>query len=73
MKQTPQDYDNQIVRRINEVIPYEEAWRTTIEYLKKFPKDTLLDQQKFFNQAYKPVRDSFIKTVYQKESKLKLG
>ncbi len=73
MRQTPQDYDNQIVRRINEVIPYEEAWRTAIEYLKKFPKDILLDQQKFFNQVYKPVRDSFIKAVYQKESKLKLS
>jgi len=64
-KQTPQDYDNQIARRISEVIPYEEAWRRALEYLKKFPQEVLLDQQKFFNQVYKPVRDSFIETVYR--------
>ncbi|MEM2087627.1 MAG: hypothetical protein QXF52_02995 [Thermoproteota archaeon] len=68
-KQTPQDYDNQIARRISGVIPYEEAWRSTLEYLKKFPQEILLDQQKFFNQVYKPVRDSFIETVYEKETR----
>lgn len=72
MKQTPRDYDNQIVRRINEVVPYEEAWRKAIEYLKEFPKDVLLDQQKFFNQVYKPVRDSFIEKVYKRTSLRKL-
>jgi len=71
MKQMPRDYDNQIVRRINEVVPYEEAWRAAIEYLRKFPK-VLLDQQKFFNQVYKPVRDSFIEVVYKKEGFRKL-
>lgn len=71
MKQTPQDYDNQIVRRINEVVPYEEAWRRSLEYLKRFPQDVLLDQQKFFNQVYKPVRDTFIETVYRGETKLR--
>jgi len=67
-KQTPQDYDNQIAKRISGVIPYEEAWRRALEYLKKFPQEVLLDQQKFFNQVYKPVRDSFIETVYKKET-----
>ncbi|MDW8033840.1 MAG: hypothetical protein RMI79_02640 [Nitrososphaerota archaeon] len=67
IKQTPGDYDSQIVRRINEVVPYEEAWRRTLEYLKKFPQEVLLDQQKFFNQVYKPVRDSFIETVYKRD------
>jgi len=70
-KQTPRDYDDQIARRINGVIPYEEAWRRSFEYLKKFPQEVLLDQQKFFNQVYKPVRDSFIETVYKKESRLR--
>ncbi|MEM2940553.1 MAG: hypothetical protein QW304_03260 [Thermoproteota archaeon] len=67
-KQTPQDYDNQIARKIGGVIPYEEAWRRTLEYLGKFPQEVLLDQQKFFNKVYKPVRDSFIETVYKKET-----
>lgn len=67
-KQTPQDYDVQIARRINSVIPYEEAWRRALEYLRKFPQETLLDQQRFFNQVYKPVRDSFIEKIYRKET-----
>jgi hypothetical protein len=70
-KQTPRDYDEQIVRRINDVIPYEEAWRRALEYLKEFPKEVLLDQQKFFNQVYKPVRDLFIEKVYKRESELR--
>lgn len=70
-KQTPQDYENQIARRISGVIPYEEAWRRVLEYLEKFPQEVLLDQQKFFNQVYKPVRDSFIETVYEKETGLR--
>ncbi|MBO3839446.1 MAG: hypothetical protein QXS66_04535 [Thermoproteota archaeon] len=70
-KQTPRDYDNQIVKRISEIVPYEEAWRRALEYLKRFPQEVLLDQQKFFNQVYKPVRDSFIETVYRKETGLR--
>lgn len=65
-KQTPRDYDEQIARRINDVIPYEEAWRRVLEYLEEFPQEVLLDQQKFFNQVYKPVRDSFVEKVYKK-------
>ncbi|MEM2695689.1 MAG: hypothetical protein QXU09_02000, partial [Thermoproteota archaeon] len=65
------DYDNQIVKRISEIVPYEEAWRRALEYLKRFPQEVLLDQQKFFNQVYKPVRDSFIETVYKKEARLR--
>ena len=67
-KQTPQDYDNQIARRIDGVVPYEEAWRRSLEYLKRFPREVLLDQQKFFNQVYRPVRDSFIEMVYKREA-----
>lgn len=70
-KQTPQDYDAQIAKRINSVIPYEEAWRRALEYIGRFPRETLLDQQKFFNQVYKPVRDSFIETVYGRETRLR--
>ncbi|MGQ9479331.1 MAG: hypothetical protein ACUVQ0_04815 [Thermoproteota archaeon] len=63
IKQTSKDYDNQIVRRVNGIVPYEEAWRRALEYLKGFPKEVLLDQQKFYNQVYRPVRDSFIESV----------
>ncbi|MEM3388898.1 MAG: hypothetical protein QXI42_02745 [Thermoproteota archaeon] len=62
-KQTPRDYEEQIARRINDVVPYEEAWRRALEYLKEFPQEVLLDQQKFFNQVYRPVRDSFVEKI----------
>jgi len=35
--QRPEDYDREIVRRIEAVIPYEEAWNAAINYLKSFP------------------------------------
>lgn len=58
-EQTPKDYKNQIVRRIEAIIPYERAWNAAINYLKQFPKEILLNQNKFFNKVYKPVRDRF--------------
>jgi hypothetical protein len=57
--QRPEDYDREIVRRIEAVIPYEEAWNAAINYLKSFPADVLLDQRKFYERAYLPVRDRF--------------
>lgn len=59
-EQTPADYDRQIARRIEAAtIPYEAAWATAIEYLKGFPKETLLDQQGFYRDAYRTIRDTF--------------
>jgi len=34
-------------------------WETAIRYLKGFSGDVLLDQQRFYREAYRPVRDSF--------------
>lgn len=67
-EQKPMDYDRQIVLKIESIIPYEEAWNAAIKYLKKFPKNTLLNQQIFFNEIYKPIRDSFIEKVYSEYS-----
>ncbi len=59
-EQTPADYDRQIARRIEAAAtPYEDAWVTAIEYLKGFPRETLLDQQGFYRDAYRTVRDTF--------------
>lgn len=57
--QTPQEYDMTIARRIEQVMPYEEAWKTALEYLKGFDKNVLLSQRQFYELVYKPVRDSF--------------
>ncbi|MEM1574993.1 MAG: hypothetical protein QW755_06175 [Nitrososphaerota archaeon] len=67
-EQKPIDYDKQIVLKINPIIPYNDAWNAAIKYLEKFPKNILLNQQDFFNEVYKPVRDSFIEKVYLKYS-----
>jgi len=65
-EQLPEDYDREIARKINSVVPYELAWRSAIEYLKKFPKSILLDQQKFYNEVYKRVRDTFLDDIIKK-------
>jgi len=59
-EQSARDYDQQIAKRIESAaIRYEDAWAAAIRYLKSFPKETLIDQQKFYKEAYRPVRDSF--------------
>jgi len=67
-EQKPIDYNRQITSKIETIIPYNEAWNAAIKYLKRFPKDALLNQQNFFNEIYKPIRDNFIEKVYLKYS-----
>ncbi len=62
-EQLPEDFDRQVKEKIEKVIPFEEAWKAALEYLKKFPKEILLDQQEFFERVYKPVRDNFERIV----------
>ncbi len=62
-EQTPRDYDRQIVARINSVAPYEKAWDAAVRYLSGFPKEVLLDQRRFYEKAYKPVRDRFLELL----------
>ncbi|MEM2341443.1 MAG: hypothetical protein QXX94_00070 [Candidatus Bathyarchaeia archaeon] len=61
--QKPEDYDRQIAGHIAGIVSYERAWQAAIEYLKGFPKETLLNQQKFFKQVYEPVRDRFLEVI----------
>jgi len=58
-EQRPSDFEKEVISRIESVMPFEEAWKIAIDYLKNFDKETLLDQRKFFEEVYKPVRDSF--------------
>jgi len=65
-EQSPRDYDLQIARRIEAAsIPYSEAWKAAIKYLEGFSRDVLLDQQRFYREAYLPVRDKFHTVVYR--------
>jgi len=68
----PRHYDENIAKKIEIVIPYEIAWKATLEYLKKFPREVLEDQQKFFRIVYQPVRDSFIEDVLLNRSPRKI-
>ena len=59
-EQSARDYDQQIAKHIEAAaIRHEDAWKTAINYLKSFPTDVLVDQQKFYREVYRPVRDSF--------------
>ena len=69
-EQLPEDYDRQVARRIGSVVPYERAWRAAVEYVKSFSRGVLLDQQRFYEMVYKPVRDRFTDLV---EGRLRRG
>jgi hypothetical protein len=66
--QLPQDYDRQIVSKIDPILPYERAWSSALEYLRNFPRSDLLDQSKFFGAVYRPVRDGFLEEVVEKKA-----
>jgi hypothetical protein len=59
VEQRPEDFKREVVRRIEEVMPFEEAWRLALEYVGSFDKRVLLSQSEFFEKVYLPVRDSF--------------
>ncbi len=61
--QRPEDYDEQVVRKIEAVVPYDRAWNAALNYLRSFPADYLLDQRKFYERVYLPVRDRFEELV----------
>jgi hypothetical protein len=66
--QLPQDYDRQIVSKIDPILPYERAWGSALEYLRDFPISDLLDQSKFFSEVYRPVRDGFLEEVVKRKA-----
>ena len=66
--QLPKDYDRQVASKIDPVLPYERAWRSALEYLRGFPRSDLLDQNKFFKEIYRPVRDSFLEKVVERSA-----
>lgn len=63
--QTPTDFDKEIADKINSVVPFEYAWRAAIDYVSRFPKETLKDQQEFYKRVYEPVRDTFIEIIQE--------
>jgi hypothetical protein len=70
-EQTPSDYDRQITKRIEAAVSYEETWAIDIEYLKNFPMETLLAQNRFYKEVYSQVRDNFNDLINRVLSKKK--
>lgn len=68
-EQKPEDFERQIIARINAVIPFEKAWEEAIKYVSNFSRSTLLDQQKFYEKVYKPVRDNFLQIIKERKAK----
>ncbi len=63
VEQRPEDFDRQVASRVSAVVPYDEAWKAAVEYVKSFPRNALTDPQKFFKKVYEPVRDEFVERV----------
>ena len=70
-EQRPEDFKRQIASKINSTISFEKAWEAALNYLRRFSRTTLLDQQKFYEKVYKPVRDNFLEIVRKELEKPK--
>ena len=53
--QTESDYQRQIMKRFNPI--YSKAWKEALQVVRQYPKETLLSQNGFFQEVYKPRRD----------------
>jgi len=62
-EQTEEDFDKNVIRKIENIIPFELVWEAAIKYVSRYPKTILIDPQKFYKHVYEPVRDGFIEKV----------
>ncbi len=58
-EQSPKDFYESVEKKLSRLLDPRQAWEATLEYVKKFPKWILEDQQKFYKIVYEPIRDSF--------------
>ena len=63
--QKPEDFDREVARKIEEIVPFKTAWEATLDYVKRFPIDIIKSQRRFYEEIYKPVRDEFIKVIQE--------
>lgn len=64
-EQTPEDFDRNIVRKIEALLPFDIVWEAALKYVARFPRHMLVDPQKFYKHVYEPVRDGFVKKVVE--------
>lgn len=53
--QTDADFKQQIERRFGNAFSF--AWKESLEIMRRYPKDVLLSQSRFFEEVYRPRRD----------------
>ncbi|QOJ79794.1 hypothetical protein IG193_07530 [Infirmifilum lucidum] len=68
-EQRPEDFEREVIRRVEAVMPFEEAWRLAVEYVSSFDRRVLLSQRDFYEKVYLPVRDLFPNINIRKSGK----
>jgi len=68
-EQKPEDFEEKVAKRISMAVPFEEAWGFAVEYVQSFGEETLLDQRKFYEKVYKPIRDRFVDAMRERKAK----
>lgn len=63
--QRPEDFDREIAKKIESVVSFKTAWEAAVDYVKRFPMETIRNQRRFYEEIYKPVRDEFIKIIQE--------
>ena len=63
--QKPEDFDREVAQKIEEVVSFNIAWEAALDYIKRFPLETIKSQRGFYEKIYKPVRDEFIKIIQE--------
>lgn len=63
--QTPDEFDRNVVRKVEVVAPFDIVWEAALKYVSRFPRHILADPQKFYKHVYEPVRDGFMKKVVE--------
>ena len=53
--QTERDYQRQIMKRFTGI--YSKAWTEALQIVRQYPRETLLSQNGFFQNVYRPRRD----------------
>ena len=57
--QKAQDFERQVKSRFNMAFP--DAWEDALDYVRRFPRETLLSRQGFYEDVYIPRRDELAK------------
>lgn len=67
-EQLPNDFDDQVYKKLKLLVEPEKAWRAALDYVSRFPEWVLRDPAKFYKLVYEPVRDSFFRDLVEKGS-----